>query len=300
MARRLRLDFPGAKHHVMNRGARRAPVFGRPEARAAFLDLLPLLGAQYGLIIHAYAVMATHYHLLVTSPDIGLATPMKWLDQVFTQRMNVRAGWDGPVFRGRYHDVLVTEPEHWRHLAAYVHLNPVEHGGPERMFDPEWTSHAAFAGSVAVPAWLHPDELLDAHGGREPYLDYVDGIRQGVREAPEGFDALAFRGERTVVAPPRCNEAGPAELLARVERVTGRPIVREAYSRDPILAIAAWWLRTRGITLAESSRLLGLSPASLSRRISRLLARAEGDPKLAGWMAAIAGRDPRVEVHEAA
>ena len=35
-----RLDFPGARHHVMNRGARREPIFLDDDDRRAMLDLL--------------------------------------------------------------------------------------------------------------------------------------------------------------------------------------------------------------------------------------------------------------------
>jgi hypothetical protein len=37
MARKPRIDFPGAWHHVMHRGARRAPIFTSDDHCATFL-----------------------------------------------------------------------------------------------------------------------------------------------------------------------------------------------------------------------------------------------------------------------
>ena len=37
MARRLRLEYPGAIYHVMNRGDRREPIFADDEDRQKFL-----------------------------------------------------------------------------------------------------------------------------------------------------------------------------------------------------------------------------------------------------------------------
>lgn len=294
MARRLRLDFPGAKHHVMNRGARRAPVFAG-HARLEFLNLLPELYQRFGLLIHAYAVMMNHYHLLVTSPPSGLAESMKWLDQVFAQRINTRADWDGPVLRGRYHDVLVCDPEHWRHLAAYVHLNPYEHGGPERMFDPTWTSHAAFTGARPVPEWLSPGELIAAHGSREAYIEYVAGLRTGTAAPPAGFDPTTFRERSTIVVPEPVLGLADDALLAQVERIMDRPLPARTHSRDPIVGVACWWLRVNGRNLAEIGEAVGLSSPAASRRVSKVLEAASGDAELASRMAALSGTDPRLE-----
>lgn len=40
MARKLRVQYPGAIYHVMNRGDRREPIFNDDEDRLLFLDTL--------------------------------------------------------------------------------------------------------------------------------------------------------------------------------------------------------------------------------------------------------------------
>jgi hypothetical protein len=53
MARKLRLEFPGACYHVINRGNYRADVFGTEGAAAAFEAC-----AKSNWVLHAYVVMS--------------------------------------------------------------------------------------------------------------------------------------------------------------------------------------------------------------------------------------------------
>jgi CRP-like cAMP-binding protein len=46
MPRTHRIDFEGARHHVMNRGARRTPVFTNDEARGLFVVLTAARGRR--------------------------------------------------------------------------------------------------------------------------------------------------------------------------------------------------------------------------------------------------------------
>ena len=46
MARPLRIDFPGAFHHVTNRGARRQDIFYCPQDRLEFLRLIKITVSQ--------------------------------------------------------------------------------------------------------------------------------------------------------------------------------------------------------------------------------------------------------------
>ena len=60
MPRVPRIDFAGARHHLMNRGARRSAIFGEPWMCALFLDVLAELPERFGIRLLAYAVMPPH------------------------------------------------------------------------------------------------------------------------------------------------------------------------------------------------------------------------------------------------
>ncbi len=48
MPRPLRFDPPEGRHHVMNRGARKAPIFLTDQDCVHFLDLLGQAAARFG------------------------------------------------------------------------------------------------------------------------------------------------------------------------------------------------------------------------------------------------------------
>ena len=52
MARKLRIQYPGAIYHVMNRGGRREAIFGDDEDRHRFLETLGEACAKAGFRIH--------------------------------------------------------------------------------------------------------------------------------------------------------------------------------------------------------------------------------------------------------
>jgi putative transposase len=77
MARKLRVQYPGAIYHVMNRGDRREPIFADDRDRRRFLDTLSEAGAKTGWQIHAWCLLPNHFHLVVETPQPNLVAGMK-------------------------------------------------------------------------------------------------------------------------------------------------------------------------------------------------------------------------------
>ncbi len=90
MSRPLRIQFPGATYHVMNRGLAAHPIFKTDADRATFLEGLGEVHARWGLQIFAYCLLRNHYHLCVQTPQVPLARIMRHIDGVYTQRYNRR------------------------------------------------------------------------------------------------------------------------------------------------------------------------------------------------------------------
>ena len=57
MARKLRIQYPGAIYHVMNRGDRREPIFKDDRDRTRFLETLAEVCAKTDWQIHAFCLM---------------------------------------------------------------------------------------------------------------------------------------------------------------------------------------------------------------------------------------------------
>ena len=98
MARKLRVEYPGAIYHLMNRGDRREPIFKDDEDRQRFLGTLGEACVKTGWQVHAYCLMSNHFHLVIETPQANLVRGMKWLLGVYTSRFNRRHKLFGHLF----------------------------------------------------------------------------------------------------------------------------------------------------------------------------------------------------------
>ena len=111
MARKLRLEFPGACYHVINRGNYQANIFRADSTKAAFESCLFEACRKSSWRLHAFVVMRNHYHLAVETPDGNLVAGMQWLQATFAARFNRRRGLHGHLFQGRYKAFVVEAGE---------------------------------------------------------------------------------------------------------------------------------------------------------------------------------------------
>ena len=65
MARKIRVQYPGAIYHVMNRGDRREPIFHDDKDRQLFLQTLKEACEKTGWHVHAWCLMPNHFHLVI-------------------------------------------------------------------------------------------------------------------------------------------------------------------------------------------------------------------------------------------
>ena len=135
MSRPLRIEYPGAWYHVINRGRRSEYIFLDKHDYLMFIDLLIEVSGMYNVNIAAYCLMTNHYHILLQTPDGNISRCMRHLNSVYTQKYNKRHGFDGQLFKGRYKSILVCNDSHLLQLVRYIHKNSVKPGvvrAPER------------------------------------------------------------------------------------------------------------------------------------------------------------------------
>lgn len=187
MARPLRLEYPGAWYHVMNRGAGRRAIFKTDQHRRLFLALLGDIFDTYYVQTHAYCLMGNHYHLLLHTPAANLGRALRHLNGVYTQRYNRAQHTDGPLFRGRYKAVLIDADNYLLQVSRYIHRNPVEAGMVKRATDHRWSSYRAYLKRTAAPPWLHTSRVLAVVGQREARARYQAYVEQGIDEELRAF-----------------------------------------------------------------------------------------------------------------
>ena len=225
MARKLRLQYPGAMYHLMSRGDHLEPVFLEEADRRLFVSTLGESCAKTDWQIHAYCLMGNHFHLVVETPKANLADGMKWLLGTYTARFNRRHRLFGHLFSGRYKSLLVDQSGHgyFKTVCDYVHLNPVRagllrSGEPLQAF--AWSSYGQCVGGPRQrEPWLRVDRLLGEMGIK---ADSPAGRREFARrmEASRRMDASAEFGK---IRRGWCygQEAFRRELLAQASRQIG-------------------------------------------------------------------------------
>jgi len=125
MARKLRLEFPGACYHVINRGNYRAWVFREEKTKAAFEACLFEACARCQWRLHAFVIMGNHYHLAMETPLGNLVAGMQWLQATFANRFDRLREEHGHLFQGRFKALLVEPGGALGQVCHYIHLNPV-------------------------------------------------------------------------------------------------------------------------------------------------------------------------------
>jgi putative transposase len=186
MPRPLRSDYPGAWHHVMNRGSDHQIVFASDDSHELFLECLSQAASRAGLEVHAYCLMKNHFHLLLFSLDGRLSEGLQFLSGRFNRLLNKKSGRDGPIFRGRSHSVTVASDAHIMQASRYIHLNPVVAGLTRRPEDWRWSSAAAYLGTSRGPDWLRTSSIFEMLGTLDQYRKYrellADEPAVGLRE----------------------------------------------------------------------------------------------------------------------
>jgi len=167
MARKLRLEFPGAIYHVINRGNYRADVFAGEKAKAAFETCLWEACAKAHWVLHAYVIMSNHYHLALETPEGNLVAGMQWLQATFANRFNRLRGERGHLFQGRYKSLLVDGDSALGQVCHYIHLNPVRAGAApvERLGDYRHSSYWYLTRPKLRPTFLRLETTLEEAGG---------------------------------------------------------------------------------------------------------------------------------------
>lgn len=192
MSRPLRIEYPGAWYHVMNRGRRREDIFLSRHDYDAFVQILQETAEAWNLKVSAYCLMANHYHLLVQTPDGNIARCMRHLNGVYTQRFNRHHGKDGQLFRGRYKAVLIDADNYLLEVLRYIHRNPLQAGITASLQDFEWSSHHGYLTRDSKWDWLHKEILLSMLSTKESKRRsaYIDLVTNGSPDEIERFYTL--------------------------------------------------------------------------------------------------------------
>lgn len=247
MPRQLRIEYPGAIYHIMNRGDRREPIFRDDWDRKRFVDTLGEACEKTDWQVHSYCLMLNHFHLVIETPSGNLVAGMKWFLTTYTIRFNLRHKIVGHLFSGRYKSLIVdgSGNGYLRTVCDYVHLNPIRAkllSAEQKLRDYCWSSWPDYLRAPGKrPSWLRVDRLLgelnipkDSPAGRQQLERYLEARRQ--QEGAEDLNAIRrgwclgdeqFRQELLEHAHTRSNENHLAQTRHETAEHKAQRIISE-------------------------------------------------------------------------
>lgn len=298
MSRPLRIQYPDAWYHVMNRGRRGEKVFDGKNDYNAFIDLLKELVEDYHVRIAAYCLLSNHYHVLLQTPNANISRSMRHLNGVYTQRFNRMHLCDGQLFRGRYKSIIVDGDTYLLELIRYIHRNPLEAGIVDNLNKYPWSSHKGYLSSAKKWDWLHKEYVLSLFSRNK--AESIGSYKRFVfNETPEEINRIFNRkklptiiGKKRFVEkikerffPDKTHEEVPESrfLAPDVDTIIGEVCRYYSIRTDTLLSskrgyyneprnVAIYLIRhLRNDTLKDVGKIFGISKNSSVSSIDRRL-----------------------------
>jgi putative transposase len=195
MARLPRFVLPGYPQHVIQRADNATEILRDEEDYWALWSALRETAASFECAVHAYVLMPSHYHLLLTpNRGDGISKLMQHSGRSYAQHVNRRYGRTGSIWNGRYRATLLDPDVFLLPVSNYIEANPVRAGLVRSPDAYDWSSYGANALGVE-------DELVSPHPA---FLSLGTDAEQRLSAYADAFD------------PPR------GSLLQRIRDATNK------------------------------------------------------------------------------
>jgi len=182
LARTLPTVRAGCWCHIVNRGLNGFVLFPTPAAMEEFVERLGRIAFDFGVEIHAYCIMGTHYHLLLRGPE----------DEILQAIASLEAGVSKNAGPPRL--LRLAAGRHLLQVTCYIHRNPVAAGLASAPADWPWSSYHGYLDRLDGHEWLHTRIVLSWLGSLGPRLRYRDLVEFGGKSELERLDLAASDG----------------------------------------------------------------------------------------------------------
>jgi putative transposase len=145
--------------HVFPRGINRGAIVRDEDDREHLLRTIISAARRFGVEINSFALMSTHYHLIVTpTSEQALPRSMKSIGGSYTRGFNRKYGRIGTIWNERYGAALLDDERYWYNCLRYVDLNPFRAHMVAAPEDSRWSSYRFHAFGEPCD-WLIPHPL---------------------------------------------------------------------------------------------------------------------------------------------
>jgi len=173
MARPLRLQYPGALYHVLNRGHRKEKIFYHDNDRAKFLEKLLEVKNKFNLAVYSYCLMDNHFHLLLETPEGNLSKAMHAFLSSYANWFRIKYKLVGSVFQSRYRSIIVEDESYLLQVSRYIHLNPLRAEIVKEPENFEWSSYRLYKEDIENDL-IDKNLLLKNAGSVENYIYLIE------------------------------------------------------------------------------------------------------------------------------
>ena len=202
MPRKARIDAPGALQHIICRGIERRKIFKDDADRNHFVARLGRVISETQTPCYSWALIDNHFHLLLKTGNVPIATLMRRLLTGYAVSFNLRHKRSGHLFQNRYKSILCQEDAYLLELVRYIHLNPLRAGLVTSMHQLDryrYCGHGVLMGKMNND-WQDTQYVLKLFGkrvlsARKRYRRFVEkGVKKGRRPDLTGGGLIRTAG----------------------------------------------------------------------------------------------------------
>lgn len=147
------------------------------------ISIIEDMTAENDLLVNivAYCIMPTHIHLLLKQlKKNGISKFMSRILNGYSKYFNSRHKRQGPLWTGRFKNVLVDKDEQLLHLTRYIHLNPTSAGLIKKPEDWKYSSYHEYLNQDVTISLCNKDNLFDLN--EKSYRKFVSDRKTYQRE----------------------------------------------------------------------------------------------------------------------
>ncbi len=279
MPRPLRIDFPGALHHVIVKGNEGKNIFRDVKDKENFLEIFSELIDRDGFVMHAYCLMDNHIHSIIETGNIPLSQLMQEVLTRYVQEFNVKWNRSGHLLQGRHSAILVDREKYLLTVVRYIHLNPVNAGMVSIPEDYKWSSYREYIGEAR---FISPELVLSYFSNIEDFRRFtMEGLKKEPPEFHKVQDFLAYgtktfmknilkkrHKERRKIRKEKIDKDVISRFLEEHYGITRGKIKK--YSREEYRKAACFILRDRAhLTWKQIGNTLKVSSSGANRLYKR-------------------------------
>lgn len=189
-------------YHIFNRGVNKEKIFLSDEDYHRFIqaaihykmrqtkfsyekpnrnDPVSLDRSLDRIQILAYCLMPNHFHFLIKQlANNGITSYLRHLANSYSHYVNTKYKRVGPLFQGRFKNVLIKTDEQLIHVSRYIHLNPIVSNLITNLKSYHWSSYFGYIGGDIEDKLVEKGLILDHFRSGQNYERFVlDQVEYG-------------------------------------------------------------------------------------------------------------------------